>query len=114
MQVPGWLPINSQANPISLSSDEGSAESPRQEGPGTGDAVVLGSPCPMKQAVSQATTGNLLRAQQVLARLNISRATLYRGIKAGRLPKPVFVSAHAVRWRSTDIDILVERGVQII
>lgn len=103
---------HSQANPICLSQDEGSTASPRHKGPGTGDDVALGSPCPMKQAISQVSPSYLLRAQQVLTRLNISRATLYRGIKAGYLPKPVLVSSRAVRWRSADIDIVVERGMR--
>ena len=57
-------------------------------------------------------TVDLLRAQQVLTRLNISRATLYRGIRAGHYPRPIQISKQGVRWRRTDIDTLIENGLQ--
>lgn len=66
----------------------------------------------MKRTTIKEVTVDLLRAQQVLTRLNISRATLYRGIKAGHYPRPVQISKQGVRWRRTDIDTLIEVGVQ--
>lgn len=66
----------------------------------------------MKESAVQARSSTLLRAPQVLERLSISRATLYRGIRAGYYPKPVLISERAVRWRSADIEILIDRGIR--
>ncbi|WP_460488939.1 helix-turn-helix transcriptional regulator [Curvibacter fontanus] len=66
----------------------------------------------MKDSAIQKRSSTLLRAPQVLERLNISRATLYRGIRAGYYPKPVLIGERAVRWRSADIEILIDRGIQ--
>lgn len=54
----------------------------------------------------------LLRLPQVLARVPVSRATWYSGIKTGRFPRPVYLGPRCVAWRQSDIDKLVAAGVQ--
>lgn len=44
----------------------------------------------------------LLRIEEVLDRLAISRATLYKEIRKGRIPEPKKIGA-ASRWRNSDI-----------
>jgi len=65
--------------------------------------------------MSDITTGSdsILRVRAVLACLSISRATLYRGIRAGHFPAPVRVGARAVGWRSSDIQSVVRTGIQV-
>ena len=45
----------------------------------------------------------LLNSEQVANRLAISIRTLWRLVKAGKLPEPLRYSRKLVRWRSSDI-----------
>lgn len=45
-----------------------------------------------------------LRLPQVLARVPISRSTLWRRVQAGSFPRPLKLSARVTVWRSQDID----------
>jgi predicted DNA-binding transcriptional regulator AlpA len=36
-------------------------------------------------------------------------ATLYRGIKAGRYPKPIFVAPNSARWRRSECQAALNR-----
>lgn len=49
------------------------------------------------------SSDRLLRLRQVLDRVGLSKATLYRKISAGEFPKPVSVGRISVRWRETDV-----------
>ncbi len=49
------------------------------------------------------TVARLLPIDEVLHAFGISKASLYRGIKAGLLPAPVKISARRVGWRSSDV-----------
>lgn len=40
----------------------------------------------------------------------IHRSTLWRGIKSGRYPKPIKVSARACRWRLDELRAVLERA----
>lgn len=46
----------------------------------------------------------LIEIKQVMHISSLSRASIYRGIKAGTFPSPVRVSAGRVAWRTADID----------
>ena len=46
----------------------------------------------------------LLRETRVLERVDISRRTLWRWVKAGLFPEPVAVGPNSVRWRSDQLD----------
>ena len=45
----------------------------------------------------------LLTVGEVGQIVNLSRATIYRLMKKNAFPRPVHVTAHAVRWRTVDI-----------
>ncbi|MDH5179493.1 MAG: AlpA family phage regulatory protein [Gammaproteobacteria bacterium] len=45
----------------------------------------------------------LLTLSDVVEIVSLSRATIYRRIKADKFPKPVQVSDYCVRWRRSDI-----------
>ncbi|WP_294348003.1 AlpA family phage regulatory protein [Prosthecochloris sp.] len=49
------------------------------------------------------------RKNGIPAIIPICKAAWYKGIKAGRYPKPVKLSERTSAWRSTDIDALVKR-----
>ena len=52
----------------------------------------------------------ILRRSEVLARVGLSQATLYRLISRGMFPRPVRVSTRRTGWRSDEIeDWLVSR-----
>lgn len=45
----------------------------------------------------------LLRIPEVLARVPLSRASIYAAMKRGAFPRPVRLSLRAVAWREQDI-----------
>ena len=52
---------------------------------------------------SQQATDFFLRRKQVEELAAISRASIYRLIKAGKFPAPVSLGTGSVRWRLSDI-----------
>ncbi|WP_213226733.1 AlpA family transcriptional regulator [Caballeronia sp. NK8] len=54
----------------------------------------------------------LLRLPEVLARIPVSRATWYAGVKSGRYPKPVSLGPRCVAWKASEIQQLVTRGAR--
>ena len=50
----------------------------------------------------------LLRRRDVEELTGLSRASIYRLISEGGFPRPVRVSATAVRWKSSDIDAWIK------
>ena len=44
-----------------------------------------------------------LPCKTVVQLTGLSRATIYRLIKSGKFPRPLSVSAGAVRWRQSDV-----------
>ena len=55
------------------------------------------------------TNERLLRLPEVLRYYPICRASWYHGVKEGKYPKPVQISARSVAWRLSDILALIER-----
>ena len=45
----------------------------------------------------------LLRLPEVMARVRLSRSTIYERMAKGQFPRPVYASAKAPRWRSDTI-----------
>ncbi|MGC2458727.1 MAG: AlpA family transcriptional regulator [Gallionellaceae bacterium] len=45
----------------------------------------------------------LLRRKEVEKLSGMSRASLYRLIKAGKFPRPVSIGTGSVRWRQSDV-----------
>lgn len=46
----------------------------------------------------------LIRLRDVAQRVGLSKATIYRKLRAGAFPKPVTIGGTAVRWRESAID----------
>ena len=54
----------------------------------------------------------LLRREEVEARLSVSRNWIYTEMRAGRFPEPVRIGKRAVRWRVADLNAwLSERPI---
>ncbi len=52
-----------------------------------------------------ATTPRLLRLHEVLVRVPLTRATIYRAIRAGKFPKPCKpLDGRASAWSEAEID----------
>lgn len=54
---------------------------------------------------------NLLRLNEVLSIVPVSRSTWYAGMKSGQYPAPVRISSRRVAWRANDIAKVVASGV---
>jgi len=52
---------------------------------------------------TQKLTDFLLRRKEVEKIAGISRASVYRLVKAGKFPAPVNLGTGAVRWRQSDV-----------
>lgn len=72
-------------------------------GPGCCDENAL-----LRAALEElsAREDRLLTIKEVQARLNLAESTIYDGMAAGRLPKPVKIGARA-RWRASDIAAVI-------
>lgn len=46
-----------------------------------------------------------LRDIQVAHRYGVSRPTIWRWLKNGKIPKPLIIGAGSTRWRSSDLEI---------
>jgi prophage regulatory protein len=51
-----------------------------------------------------------LRLPEVLQRIPVSKSTWWAGIRQGRFPKPVKLSARTSAWRETDIDAICNQS----
>ena len=50
-----------------------------------------------------------LRLPQVLSLIPVSKATWWRGIRAGKYPSPIKLSQRVSAWRASDIQALLTR-----
>jgi len=52
----------------------------------------------------------LLRINQVLPFVPVSRSSWWQGVREGRYPKPIKLSPRVTAWRTMDIRTLIEGG----
>ena len=52
----------------------------------------------------------LLTATELSELLKISRVQVWRATQAGKLPKPIYLGPKSPRWRSDEIDAVIERA----
>lgn len=64
----------------------------------------------LKENEQKQTAERLIRINDVLARVPISRSSWYAGIKDGRFPLPVKLGVRISAWRERDIRELLDRG----
>ena len=62
----------------------------------------------MPEQISLPPATCLLRLDEVLRRVPISRASLYEGIKLGMYPRPVRIGKRTVAWREVEINALID------
>lgn len=55
------------------------------------------------------SAGRLLNTRHACARVDVSKATLYRAAKQGEL-HPVRFGKRFTRWSTTDLDVWIERA----
>ena len=46
----------------------------------------------------------IIRKEDLTRRLGLSRATIFRNVKAGRFPAPIKISQRAIGWRIDDVE----------
>lgn len=51
----------------------------------------------------------LLRATEVYSRTALSRASIWRMVKAATFPKPVTLGYNRIAWLESDVDAWIER-----
>jgi predicted DNA-binding transcriptional regulator AlpA len=49
---------------------------------------------------------NYITVKQLADHLGVSPATIYRSIEAHRLPVPLRISPHTIRWRRVDLEAI--------
>jgi prophage regulatory protein len=55
-----------------------------------------------------ATTCNILRRRDVLARTGLSNTSLHRHIRAGTFPRPIALGVRAVGWTESSVSEWIE------
>ena len=67
----------------------------------------------MSQKQLSTSVKQLLRLQQVLARVPISKSAWWEGCREGRFPQPLKLGPRTTVWRAEEIDAFIDRlGIQ--
>lgn len=62
----------------------------------------------MSQKQLSTSVKRLLRLQEVLNRVPISRSTWWEGCRTGRFPQPIKIGPRTTVWRAEDIDAFID------
>lgn len=62
----------------------------------------------MSQKQSSTSVKRLLRLQEVLNRVPISRSSWWEGCRTGRFPQPIKIGPRTTVWRAEDIDAFID------
>jgi prophage regulatory protein len=54
----------------------------------------------------------LLRLNQILRFIPVSRSSWWQGVKTGRFPRPLKLGVRTTAWRAADIQDLIKRGTE--
>ena len=68
----------------------------------TGNQLVMPNPIPVK----------VIRLPQVEEKVGLSRASIWRLVAAGHIPKPIKISARASGWIESEIDEFIQRRAE--
>jgi prophage regulatory protein len=60
------------------------------------------------QEFQNLSESGLLRINQVLRFIPVSRSSWWQGVKSGKFPKPFKLGVRTTVWRATDIRALIE------
>jgi predicted DNA-binding transcriptional regulator AlpA len=55
------------------------------------------------------TPTRLLKPAAVQDRTTLDRVTIWRKVKDGTFPKPIYISVGRIAWREADIETFIER-----
>ena len=53
----------------------------------------------------------IIRTEDLTSRLGLSRATIFRNVKAGRFPAPIKISQRAIGWRIDEVEAWIAARV---
>ena len=62
----------------------------------------------MSQKQLNSSVKRLLRIDEVMARLSISKSSFWEGCRTGRLPQPIKIGPRTTVWKSEDIDAFID------
>lgn len=62
----------------------------------------------MSQKQVSTSVKRLLRLQEVLNRVPISRSSWWEGCRTGRFPQPIKIGPRTTVWRAEDIDAFID------
>lgn len=62
----------------------------------------------MSQKQLSTSVKRLLRLQEVLNRVPISRSSWWEGCRTGRFPQPIKIGPRTTVWRAEDIDAFID------
>ena len=62
----------------------------------------------MSQKQLESSVKRLLRLNQVLPRLNISRSSFLEGCRTGRFPQPIKLGPRTTVWKEEDINAFID------
>ena len=62
----------------------------------------------MSQKQLNSSVKRLLRIDEVMARLSISRSSFLEGCRTGRFPQPIKIGPRTTVWKAEDIDSFIE------
>ena len=63
----------------------------------------------MSDTHDAASGSRLLRVKDLMVMLGLSRTAIYDGMKAGRIPKPIYPMPGAPRWPAEEIHAFLAR-----
>lgn len=62
----------------------------------------------MSQKHLNSSVKRLLRIEELMARLSISRSAVWEGCRAGRLPQPIKIGPRTTVWKSEEVDAFID------
>ena len=62
----------------------------------------------MSQKHLNSSVKRLLRIEELMARLSISRSSVWEGCRAGRLPQPIKIGPRTTVWKSEEVDAFID------
>lgn len=62
----------------------------------------------MSQKHLNSSAKRLLRIEELMARLSISRSSVWEGCRAGRLPQPIKIGPRTTVWKSEEVDAFID------
>lgn len=62
----------------------------------------------MSQKQLNSSVKRLIRIEEFMARLSISRSAIWEGCRTGRLPQPIKIGPRTTVWKSEEVDAFID------